>query len=342
MADTGLAYEQLETAFRNDNFKPLYFLFGEETFLIDELQRMLVEGALTPAQHAFNLDVVYGAEAEAGAVLSLCAGYPAGAERRVVIVRDFDKLRGNRAFKEYAERPNPHAVVLLACASKPNLSAHPYRALREHAAWGHFKALYDNEVPGWIKRRAEAAGCRIEPQAVRMLAEYVGTDLRAIDSEVEKLRVFAGERDVLTGDDVIRASGQTREHNVFELQKALGEGRPYDALRVAGRMLRRATNAQGEALMIVAVLTSYVTKLWKVPRGARRMSNNKLASIVGVSPYFVQEYVAGARRFGPAGLRRAFSALLAADYELKGGAARDPRLVITLLLRQFDGQRRAG
>ncbi len=332
---TGLGYEQLATAFRHQNFKPLYFLFGEESFLADELQRLLVERALSPEEHAFNYDLVYGAEAEAREVLALCAGFPVGAERRVVVVRDFDKLKGNRAFKSYAEQPNPHAVVLLTCASKPNLSAHPYRALKQHAAWSHFKPLYDNEVPGWIKQRVEAQGGRIEAQAVQMLAEYVGADLRALASEIEKLIVFAGARATLTGGDVIRASGQTREHNVFEMQKALGQGRLPDALHVADRMLRRANNPQSEALMIVAVLTSYFTKLWKMPPGARGMANRKVASVIGVSPYFVQEYVVSARRFGPAGVERAFAALLSADYELKGGAARDPRLVVMLLLRRL-------
>lgn len=334
--DTGLDYKQLATAFEHQNFKPLYFLFGEETFQIDELQALLIETALRPHERDFNFDLVYGAEAEAQEVLALCAGYPAGAERRVVVVRDFDKLKGNRAFKAYAEQPNPQAVVFLACATKPNLSAHPYRALRELAAWGQFKTLYDNQIPGWIQRRAEAQGYRMEPEAVQMLADYVGTDLQAIAGEIEKLITFAGGRTTLTGDDVIKASGQTREFNVFELQKAVGERRPQDALRIAQKMLGQATNAQSEALMIVAVLNAYFTKLWKLPGGAaRRMSNNEVARRIGVSPYFAKEYVAAAGRFSRGAIERAFSALLAADYELKGGSRRDAVLIVTLLLRQI-------
>ncbi len=330
--NTGLGYEQLATAFRHQNFKPLYFLYGEETFQIDELQRLLIETALQAHERDFNFDLVYGAEAEAQDVLALCAGYPVMAERRVVVVRDFDKLNGNAAFKSYAERPNPQAVVFLTCAQKPNLSAHPYRALKQHAAWSHFKPLYDNEVPGWIKGRAEALGYQIEPQATQMLAEQVGGDLQTLAGEIDKLITFAGGRSTLTADDVLQAGGHAREYNVFELQKALGQGRRADALRIADHMLRQAAHPQGEALMIVAVLTAYFTKLWKMPPGAGRMSNGQIASVIGVSPYFVQEYVAAARRFGPKALERAFAALLAADYELKGGSARDARLVMTLLM----------
>jgi DNA polymerase-3 subunit delta len=340
--DTGLSYEQLATAFRHQNFKPLYFLFGEETFLMGELQDLLIEHALEPHQHDFNLDIVYGSEAEASQVLGLCQGYPVMAERRVIIVREFEKLENNREFKSYAQQPNPQAVVMLVCTTKPNLSAHPYRALKQNAAWSHFKPLYDNQMPGWIKEYVQGHGYQIEPKAVQMLADYVGTDLQRAVSEIQKLTTFAGERTRLTVDDVLDASGQTREFNVFELQSAIGEGREGDAARITKRLLQQASNPQSEAIMIVAVLNSYFDKLWKL-QGAnpQRMSNQQVARRIGVSPYFAKEYVFAAQRFNRSALERAFSALLAADYELKGGTRRDPRLILTLLLRQVMPEARA-
>ena len=336
MSKTGLTYQQLDTAFRHRNFKPLYFLYGEETFLMDELQQVLIEHALAAHERDFNLDLVYGAEAEAGAVLGLCSAFPMMAERRVVVVRNFEQLKENRLFTAYAEKPNPAAVVLLLCKGKPNLSAHPYRALRQHAAWGAFKPLYAREMPGWVQRRAENLGYEIEPQAVQMLADYVGTTLRMAVSEIEKLITYAGERQRLTADDVVRASGQTREFNVFELQRALGEGRHDDAQRIGQRLLGQASNTRGEALMIVSVLTGYFTKLWKLRAcQAQRLPDREMAQRVGISPFFIKEYLFSLRRFSPRALEHAFAALLAADYELKGGARRDERLVMTLLLRRL-------
>ena len=61
MGKTGLNYEQLDTAFRHRNFKPLYFLYGEETFLMDELQAVLIEHAL--AAHEIYGGVVQAREA---------------------------------------------------------------------------------------------------------------------------------------------------------------------------------------------------------------------------------------------------------------------------------------
>lgn len=334
--DTGPSYDELATAFRHQNYDPLYFFFGEETFLIDELQDLLIETALDPNQHDFNLDVIYGSEAEASEVIGLCQGFPAGAPHRVLIVREFEKLDNNRQFKGYTQQPNPNAIVLLACTEKPNLSAHPYRALKENATWSEFQSPYDNEMPDWIQDYVSGKGYDIEPRAVQMLADYVGTDLQRAASEIEKLMTFAGDRTRLTTDDVLAASGQTREFNVFELQAAIGEGRHADAERVAGRILQQASNPRGEAIMIVAVLNAYFDKLWTLQKpGTLRKNKYDLAGEIGVSPYFVEEYKHAAQRYTRSAIADAYSALLAADYELKGGASRDAHLVLTLLLRRL-------
>ena len=168
------------------------------------------------------------------------------------------------------------------------------------------------------------------------LADYVGTDLQRAASEIEKLMTFAGERTRLTADDVLAASGQTREFNVFELQNAIGEGRHADAARIAERILQQASNPQSEAVMMVAVLNGYFDKLWKlqVPE-AQRENKYDIASRIGVPPFFADEYRQAAQRYTRTALADAYSALLAADYELKGGSARDPSLILTLLLRRL-------
>jgi len=344
--DTGPSYDDLATAFRHQNFDPLYFFFGEETFLIDELQELLVENALEPHQHDFNLDVVYGSEITPSKVISLCQGFPAGAERRVVIVREFEKLGKDLGqsekenfksqFKAYAQEPNPQAIVLLACTEKPNLSAHPYRALKKHTTWSEFESPYDNEMPGWIQDYVNGQGYEIEPKAIQMLADYVGTDLQRAASEIEKLMTFTGDRTRLTADDVLAASGQTREFNVFELQSAIGEGRHADAARVAERILQQASNPRSEAIMMVAVLNGYFDKLWKLQTPeAQRENKYDIASRIGVPPFFAEEYRQAAQQYTRTALADAYAALLAADYELKGGSSRDASLILTLLLRRL-------
>jgi DNA polymerase-3 subunit delta len=336
MASRTSSYDDLATAIRHGNFKPVYLLYGEERWFIESLQELLVERVVAPHERDSNLDIVYGAESDAQSVLAICASYPMMAERRLVVVRDFDKLKDNRKFQSYAAQPNPSAVVLLVCSGKPKFNAHPYLALKKAGAATEFKALYPNQVTGWIERLAKEKGYAIEPKATQMLADYVGTQLQTAESELEKLATFAGSREVLTAEDVVQASGQTREFNVFELQNAIGEMRQNDAFRITERLLQQTSNQSGECARIVTVLTSYYMKLWKLTvLQNQKLSEKEMARRIGVSPFFIKEYLECLRRIDGNALNRAFNALLAADYELKGGSSRSEKLVLNLMLRRM-------
>jgi DNA polymerase-3 subunit delta len=60
-----------------------------------------------------------------------------------------------------------------------------------------------------------------------------------------------------------------------------------------------------------------------------------MAARVGVSPYFIKEYLQSLRYYDLTTIEKAFAALLAADFELKGGANRDERLVLNLALQRL-------
>jgi DNA polymerase-3 subunit delta len=336
MTRRSATYEQLATAFSHGQFAPLYLLYGEERYFVDRLQALLLEKAVAPHERDFNLDILYGRETDAASALAACASYPMMAERRAVVIRDFDALEDNERFKAYAEQPNPTAVVLLVAGEKVNMGHHPYRAIGEHGVVGQFKRLYEREIPRWLEQDVTARGLRIRPEAVRMLAEYVGTNLQQAATEIDKLAAFVGERTTIEADDVVYASGQTREYNVFELQNAVSERRYPDAMRIAERLLQQASNGRGEALMIVGVLTSFFTKLWLLTWcQAKGLSEKAMTSRIGVPPYYLKEYLNSLRRFDQSAIASAFSTLVAADYELKGGSSRDERLILGLLLRRL-------
>lgn len=336
MARGGQTYSQLDTSFRRRDFAPLYFLYGGEGYLIDLLQETLLQHALEPGERDFNLDIIYGAEVEAQQALAVCSAYPVMAARRLVIVRDFEKMKENTLFKSYAERPNPTAVVALVCRGRPNLSAHPYRALKGKAVWAEIKALHDTKIPGWIAGYVKSKDLSITPRACEMLADFVGTDLQAATAEIEKLTSYIGERRRIEEDDIICASGQTREFNVFELQRAVGEADYERAVTIAERLLQQTSNPRGESIRLVTILSSYFTKLWKltVCQG-RRLGEKEMASRVGVSPFFIKEYIRSLKYYNRSSIERAFGVLMAADYELKGGAHRSETLVVQLMLNEL-------
>ena len=83
-------------------------------------------------------------------------------------------------------------------------------------------------------------------------------------------------------------------------------------------------------------MTSFFIKLWQLTGlQARRATDKEMASTLGVSPYFLKDYLSSLRRFDKKALDKAFSSLLAADFELKGGSQRSDRLILDLLFRRI-------
>ena len=334
MAGKAPGYVDLKTAFEHKNFAPLYFLYGEENYLISDLEEILITNALEPHEKDFNLDIIYGAEAEINDIVSVCSSYPVMAQRRVVVIRDFDKVKDNRLFMPYAEKPNPTAIVVVSCRTKPNLTTNPYRALKKNAVAVEFKALKERDITSWLNSQIKSQGYSADGRAIQMLVEFIGPDLRAASSEIDKLLSYLGERTKIEVDDVLVASGQTREFNVFELQKAIGEGEYTRALTITERLLQQASNPRGEAVRIIAILSAYFTKLWRLTVcQEERMRENEMAQHIGVPPYFIKDYIRRLRFFSRNRIGTAFKLLLAADFEIKGGSTRDERLIMNLLLR---------
>lgn len=335
MASTDLSFDQALTAFKHRNFHPLYFVYGDEPFLANELQEALIEYGLESHERDFNLDMVYATESNSVKTVALCNAYPMMAERRIVIVRDFEKLAQNALFAEYAKHPNPTAVVLLLCGSKPNMASNPYKALKQAAVAIEVKAMKENQLGGWIQKRFSAVHKKIRPEAIQMLVDLNGNGLQNLAAEVDKLVSYIGKRDEVTREDVLDVGGHAREFNVFELQKSIGEADFLSANRIMEQMLQQKTNAAGEALMIIAMLTRYFTVLWKLTGCQPNLTDKAKAERVGISPYFIKEYLFSMRHYSYPRIQRAFATLLAADYELKGGATREPALILSLMLRRL-------
>ena len=330
------AWSEVASEFSKKDFRPIYLVYGAEQYLAGRLQQQLVDTALAPHEKDFNLDIVYGADTEASAVLAICHTVPMMSDRRVVIVKGFDQLKDNRKFAAYARRPNPTAIVFLTCMGNPRFNADPYRTLKQKAACVEFSSLYARQVPRFIQDLARQENCEVGLDAAQLLVEFAGTSLSAVANEFNKLRAYVGDSSVIEREDVLNASGQTRDNNVFELQDALAVRSRADAHRIADHLLLSASNERGEGLRIVAFLVSFFTKLWKLHGyGQARMTRHKLAGLIGVAPGLVDRYRQAQQAYPVPALERAFSALLSADHELKGGSGQSPRIVITVLVNRL-------
>ena len=335
-ANSVTQFRQLAAAFQKQQFKPLYLLYGEERYFLSTLMRLAVQHAVEEDFRDFNYSLLYGDEISAADAISVCKTASMMSERRLVIIRRFDSMKDKGQWADYAKRPNPQSVVLLICLQRPDFRTKVFKTLKSHAVTAEFKPLKGRQISSFIRDQVKHTGGTIDPEAVSCLQDYVGSDAASLVNEIEKLQLFTEGQARLTKDDVIHAIGQSRDANVWELENAVREKRLADAERIAGRLMERSSNTRGEAVGIVAILGSAFTNAWLAHGLVRKkLSPRQLEKAMKVHSFVAKKSAETARRFGAAGLYRAFRILLAADCELKGGSPRDPRIILTLMLKDL-------
>jgi DNA polymerase III subunit delta len=302
---------------KGKKFAPIYLFVGEEDFLAEECVNCIIHELLTADTKAFNLDIVYGSKADARDVIAHAASFPMMSDRRVVVVKEFDKLLSSDTAKEivssYIMRPLDSTCLVLL-AERPDFRTKPFVDLKKSGLVFAFNSLYDNQIPAWISERCKKMGKDVDLEACRLLQAYVGNSLRAIQNELDKLFIYLGERKRVTPEDVADVVGVTRGFTVFDLQNAVGKKNLEEALRIVNRMIESGETSQ----LTIVMLTRYFNILWKLKNLLDHGSSEAEAlAATRISPYYFKDYIAAMKRYSPDQIENAFHVLLEADVQLK-------------------------
>ncbi len=168
----------------------------------------------------------------------------------------------------------------------------------------------------WIRNRAAEKEGKITPGAIRLLSQFVGGNLWAMDGELEKLALYAMGRSIEEADVRLLVS-QSREASIFMAVDALLEGRSATALGLMHRLRADGAEFPYIVAMIARQLRLVTLARDLMDRGHR---DTEISQRVGLGPEFAARRTNEmARKQSRAGLRRLYSLLLEADLAVKRG-----------------------
>jgi DNA polymerase-3 subunit delta len=327
-----ISLEELKSSIQNKKFKPLYYFFGEEDYLIDELTKLIVKNSMDESTKSFNLDVIDANSVNAKELVALASSYPMMSDRRVIIVRDVNRFFMSETNREIMQRyfQNPSmTTIMVMVGNKPDGRTGVMKTLKENGILLEFKSLYDNQVPAWITKHVGDFGKIISSEGAELLAQYVGSSMREIHSELEKLSIYVANKSTIDEQDVNALIGVSKVYNVFALQKSIGEKNISKSMIILENMLDNGEQSLG----IIVMLVKYFQKLW-ILKGTQFQSDTEVANVFGISPFFVKEYRSAVANYKITEIENTFSALLEADEALKTSASEE-RMAMTLLLHKI-------
>jgi DNA polymerase III subunit delta len=333
-------YDDFLEATKGRKYAPLYLFIGAEDFLSDECVDRVIRDILTEDIKAFNLDIIYGSKADARQVLAHAASFPMMSDRRVVVIKEFDKFLSGDSAREIVSAYIAHpleSTCLLMMAEKPDFRMKPYTDLKKNGAVFSFNQLYDNQIPAWIAARCKTLGKDIDMDACRLMQAYIGNSLRAIQNELDKLFTYLGERTRVTLEDVADVVGVSRGFTVFDLQNAIGKKNMSEAMRIVKRMIETGETPQ----LSIVMLTRYFNLIWKVQDMLKHgESETEIMAATKISPYYFKDYAEAARRFSSSHIENSFGVLLDADVQLKSTSP-DPSHLMEMLVYTLIADRKS-
>jgi DNA polymerase-3 subunit delta len=226
--------DAVSRAIQRGEFAPVYYLHGSEDLLKEEVARAVVDRALDPALRDFNLDQASATSLDPEAVYTLCNTPPMMADRRVVVIRDVEawkrRPKARNTLLACLERPPSDSVLLLLQGGSEETEDRELAARSTSVACDTLPA---HQAVRWVTRRAAASGVAFAPGAAEHLVRVVGTGLRALCAEVEKLGAARAGAPV-TEADVAAYVGVQSGETAFDWRDAVFD---RDTARAA-RLLR--------------------------------------------------------------------------------------------------------
>lgn len=302
------------------NIKPIYFLMGEEPYYIDKLTEYMEANLLSEEEKGFNQTVLYGRDVTIDDIVSTAKRYPMMAERQVVIVREAQELsRSIDKLESYAENPMPTTVLIIAYKYKTlDKRKKLVKFLDKKGLVYESKKLYENQVGDWLKRVLAGKKLNIEPKAAAMLVDFLGTDLSKIANELDKLAIILPQGSTITPELIEENIGFSKDFNVFELRKAIGERNVKKAYQIAQYF---ADNPKDNPLVLTVGQTfGFFIQLLKY-HGLKDRSPKNVASALGINPFFVKEYDVAIKNYPMKKVSQIVASLRDIDVKSKGVGA---------------------
>lgn len=297
-------------------YHPIYFLMGEESYYIDKISDYIADHVLTDAEQGFNQTILYGKDLEPSTIMGNARRFPMMANHQVIIVREAQNIRNIEELEPYVKNPLNSTILVINYKYKTLDKRKTFsKLIDQKGVLFESKKIYDNQLPGWISTYLKDLGYSISPQAAAMIAEYLGADLSKVANELDKLIISLPAGATITPEHIERNIGISKDFNVYELQNALGERDMLKANRIINYF--GANPGPNTAPAVIASLFSYFSKLLNY-QFLEDKSQNNVASVLQVHPFFVKSYIAAAKNYNIRKLVEIISILREYDMKSKG------------------------
>jgi DNA polymerase-3 subunit delta len=305
MAITGA--EQLKKDLKSRNIGQLYLIYGEESYLKQHYLEMLQKKVVDETFADFNLHILEGEKMTAQALQDAVESYPAMAERKMVIVKDFDPLKANSEWRDMLTQlvsDLPEYVCLVfyfeTLAFKPDKRVKLYSVFHKVGCFAEFSRLDSRELVTWLQRHAKAEGKYLDTETGEYMLYLCGNSMVNLLTELAKVTAYC-VTDTIERKHIDAVCVKTLDAVVFDLTDAIGAGAFSKAFQISRELIAQ----KNEPVMLLSMVSKHIQRLYGVRLTAPLGQDAVMESLNNRSGFYVKKMTRTAQSFSLGWLRDA-------------------------------------
>ncbi|MBE6282800.1 MAG: DNA polymerase III subunit delta [Mediterranea massiliensis] len=317
MAKQEYTYEGIIRELHAKQYRPVYYLMGDEPFYIDKIADYIADNVLTDTEKEFNQTILYGGDIDnVSTIINAAKRYPMMSEYQVIIVKEAQSIPGMDELVYYLQKPLK-STILVICHKHGTLGKKLAAEIEKAGVLFESKKLKDAQLPTFITSYIKQKGYDIDSKATAMLAEFVGADLSRLVGEMEKLIITTSKNSTkITPEQIEKNIGISKDYNNFELRSALIE---KDVLKANKIVKYFEENPKTNPIQVtLSLLFSFFANLM-MAYYAPEKSEQGIASFVGLkAPWQAKEYMIAMRRYSGVKTMQIINEIRTTDAKSKG------------------------
>ena len=255
-------------------------------------------------------------------LLTSLSTVPFMADRRLVIVEGLlNRLGGSKKdLGEWLNFPDllkdlPPTANLLLIEREPIPSNKLLSTILRLGQVEKFSPLRHRDLLDWINTRCSKLGLDIERTAVALIADSVGSELRLIDSELNKIKTYSRGR-LITREDITLMVPYVRQQNVFRVVDSVIEGRTRDALNASSMLIGLGESPSGIVRMIERQLRFLILAKHLL---SRKIPTGDIGKHINLSGYPLQKTLEMERKISQTRIMSMHDNLLKSNIRVREG-----------------------
>ncbi len=328
-ADNILEYSKIMQDLKAKRFQPLYLLYGEESYFIDEISSYIEANALTESEKAFNQTVLYAKDIEINAVLENARRFPMMANYQVIVLKEAQGYKKLDDFEPYFEKPVP-STILVICVKGKKIDGRSklFKLSKKYVSFESKKLYEDSELPRWIKQNLADNGLGINDTNALLIADHLGSDLSKVANELQKLLINRGELKEVSEAMIEKYIGVSKEFNVFELLSAVAHRNGKRIFYISHHM---SNNKDFSIIPLLAQFNSFFIKGLVLKQ--KNLRDQKGMMSIGIGFRQIRDYEKLLANYNALEMEKVIA--LVAEYDLKSKGVNQNAVDDMDLMKEF-------